>query len=120
MDLLTLDNINKFTNLDDPNILNFELRLLKNNNDYLDYINYLETKTATTPEQYICLYLRLIIVYNNEINVATNLWKYLIKYMLLKIFASVNLLKIHKKRSFCTSYCHFVRYPKYNKLNFVF
>ena len=80
MDSLTLNNINKFTNLDDPNILNFELRLLKNNNDYLDYINYLETKTATTPEQYICLYLRLIIVYNNEINVATNLWKYLIKY----------------------------------------
>lgn len=79
MNSLIINNINKYTNLDDSDILNFELRLKKNSNDYLDYIKHLKTKTTSTPEQLIYLYLKLIVVYGNEIDVVIDLWKYLIE-----------------------------------------
>ncbi|SGZ39172.1 uncharacterized protein HGUI_01372 [Hanseniaspora guilliermondii] len=65
--------------LDDPNIQKFEKRLIKNKNDYLDYISYLESK-KTTPKNYIFFYSRLIIIYKNEDNVVLNLWKNYIEH----------------------------------------
>lgn len=83
--------------LDDPCIQKFEKRLLKNKNDYLDYINYLESK-KTMPKNYIFFYSRLIIIHKNEANVVLNLWKNYIEHYkitnetLLKV-VSPNFLK---------------------------
>lgn len=65
--------------LDDPCIQKFENRLLKNKNDYLDYISYLDSK-KTTPKNYIFFYSRLIIICKNEADVVLNLWKNYIEH----------------------------------------
>lgn len=76
--------------LDDSCIQKFEKRLLKNKNDYLDYIGYLESKN-TTPKNYIFFYSRLIIIHKNEANVVLNLWK---KYIEHYKITNENLLEV--------------------------
>lgn len=69
--------MSRYLNLDDTLCLQFEQRLLKNNNDFKDYLNYLQSSTTDDNyEKLVFLYLRLILNYNHGTELINAFWQY--------------------------------------------
>ncbi|KAL6926870.1 hypothetical protein ACO0SA_003951 [Hanseniaspora valbyensis] len=69
--------MDNYLNLNDDKCVVFEQRLLKNNNDFKDYVTYLRNNTPDSNyEILVFLYLRLILNFNHGSALITEFWEY--------------------------------------------
>ena len=69
--------MDNYLNLNDDQCVVFEQRLLKNNNDFKDYVTYLRNNTPDSSyEILVFLYLRLILNFNHGSTLITEFWEY--------------------------------------------